>query len=75
MTLPTDDERDAVDDGQAALDALIGRLADVPTPGGDPAAARRRQAPRDLINCDSTECARSRTCTPDGSSATASMTG
>ena len=30
----TDDERAAVDDGQAALDALIDRLADVPTPSG-----------------------------------------
>ncbi len=30
----TDDERDAVDDGQAALDRLLKRLADVPTPAG-----------------------------------------
>jgi hypothetical protein len=30
----TDDERAAVDDGQAALDSLLGRLADVPTPAG-----------------------------------------
>jgi hypothetical protein len=30
----TDDERAAVDDGQTALDALIDRLTDVPTPGG-----------------------------------------
>ncbi|EST27645.1 hypothetical protein N566_23255 [Streptomycetaceae bacterium MP113-05] len=30
----TDDERAAVDDGQAALDALLGRLAEVPTPAG-----------------------------------------
>lgn len=30
----TDDERDAVDDGQAALDKLLDRLADVPTPAG-----------------------------------------
>jgi hypothetical protein len=30
----TDDERDAVDDGQAALDQLLDRLADVPTPAG-----------------------------------------
>ncbi|WP_220183334.1 hypothetical protein [Sphaerisporangium album] len=28
----TDDERAAVDDGQAALDRLLGQLADVPTP-------------------------------------------
>jgi hypothetical protein len=28
----TDDERDAVHDGQAAVDKLIERLADVPTP-------------------------------------------
>jgi integrase len=30
----TDDERAAVDDGQAALDSLLSRLADVPTPAG-----------------------------------------
>jgi len=30
----TDDERAAVDDGQAALDNLLHRLADVPTPTG-----------------------------------------
>ncbi|MGR6918784.1 tyrosine-type recombinase/integrase [[Actinomadura] parvosata] len=30
----TDDERAAVDDGQAALDHLLSRLADVPTPAG-----------------------------------------
>ena len=30
----TDDERAAVDDGHAALDALLNRLADVPTPAG-----------------------------------------
>jgi hypothetical protein len=30
----TDDERGAVDDGQAALDGLLERLADVPTPAG-----------------------------------------
>jgi integrase len=30
----TDDERAAVDDGQAALDKLLGRLADIPTPAG-----------------------------------------
>jgi integrase len=30
----TDDERAAVDDGQAALDQLLARLADVPTPTG-----------------------------------------
>lgn len=30
----TDDEKAAVDDGQAALDALLGRLTDVPTPAG-----------------------------------------
>jgi integrase len=30
----TDDEKAAVDDGTAALDALLGRLADVPTPAG-----------------------------------------
>ncbi|GAA4981843.1 hypothetical protein GCM10023334_111350 [Nonomuraea thailandensis] len=31
---PTDDERAAVDDGQAALDRLLGHLADVSTPAG-----------------------------------------
>ncbi len=30
----TDDERAAVDDGRAALDQLLERLADVPTPAG-----------------------------------------
>jgi hypothetical protein len=30
----TDDERAAVDDGQAALDSLLTRLTDVPTPSG-----------------------------------------
>ena len=34
-TIPlSDEERDAVDDGHAALDALLDRLADVPTPAG-----------------------------------------
>ncbi len=34
-TIPlSDEERDAVDDGHAALDALLERLADVPTPAG-----------------------------------------
>ena len=31
----TDDEHAAVDDGQAALDRLLERLIDVPTPDGD----------------------------------------
>jgi integrase len=30
----TDDERAAVEEGQAALDSLLGRLADMPTPAG-----------------------------------------
>jgi hypothetical protein len=30
----TDDERAAVDDGHTALDRLLERLADVPTPAG-----------------------------------------
>jgi hypothetical protein len=30
----TDDERAAVDDGQEALDKLLERLADIPTPAG-----------------------------------------
>ncbi|GGP78871.1 hypothetical protein GCM10010287_36710 [Streptomyces variabilis] len=34
-TIPlTDEEQAAVDDGQAALDQLLERLADVPTPSG-----------------------------------------
>ncbi|WP_406229223.1 hypothetical protein [Streptomyces anthocyanicus] len=31
---PTDDEQAAVEDGQAALDRLLDRLADTPTPAG-----------------------------------------
>ncbi|CAL9354934.1 hypothetical protein SUDANB21_00549 [Streptomyces sp. enrichment culture] len=30
----TEDERAAVDDGQTALDALLARLTDIPTPAG-----------------------------------------
>jgi len=30
----TDDERAAVDDGQAAIDRLLAKLADAPTPAG-----------------------------------------
>jgi len=30
----TDEERDAIDDGQTALDSLLDRLVDVPTPAG-----------------------------------------
>ena len=30
----TDDERAAVDDGQAAIDRLLAKLADTPTPAG-----------------------------------------
>ena len=30
----TEDERAAVDDGSAALDRLLDRLADIPTPAG-----------------------------------------
>jgi hypothetical protein len=41
----TDDERAAVDDGQAALDKLLGRLADTPTPAGPtPARGPSRRA-------------------------------
>ncbi|MGW0553933.1 hypothetical protein ACWDZ6_06995 [Streptomyces sp. NPDC002926] len=36
----TDDERAAVDDGQAALEGLLSRLSEVPTPVG--------ASPRDL---------------------------
>jgi hypothetical protein len=39
----TEDERAAVDDGQAALDQLLERLADVPTPSG--ATSRQISAP------------------------------
>jgi hypothetical protein len=39
----TDDERAAVDDGQAALDKLLGQLADTPTPAGP--------TPRQLGQC------------------------
>jgi integrase len=39
----TDDERAAVDDGQAALDQLLERLADIPTPSG--ATPRQISAP------------------------------
>jgi hypothetical protein len=41
----TDDERAAVDDGHAALDSLLERLADIPTPAGDtPRQIAARQA-------------------------------
>ena len=30
----TDEERAAIDDGKGALDSLLGRLADIPTPAG-----------------------------------------
>jgi len=43
----TDDERAAVDDGQAALDSLLGKLADVPTPAGATPPADRTTAGRD----------------------------
>lgn len=39
----TDDERAAVDDGQAALSKLLGQLADTPTPAGP--------TPRQLGRC------------------------
>jgi hypothetical protein len=39
----TDDERAAVDDGQTAVDRLLGQLADVPTPSG--AAPRQIAVP------------------------------
>jgi len=42
----TDEERAAVDDGQAALDSLLGRLADIPTPAGStPRQLRASPAP------------------------------
>ncbi|MEV0623944.1 tyrosine-type recombinase/integrase [Nonomuraea sp. NPDC050404] len=39
----TDDERAAIDDGQAALDKLLGQLADIPMPAGS--TPRRISAP------------------------------
>jgi len=33
-SIPLTDERGAVEDGQAALDTLLSRLADTPTPAG-----------------------------------------
>lgn len=44
----TDDERDAVDDGQAALDRLLERLADVATPSG-PTPRELRAEPGRLL--------------------------
>jgi len=38
----TDAEAAAVDDGAAALDSLLKRLANVPTPAGPPGGSRRR---------------------------------
>lgn len=47
-TIPlTEDERAAVDDGSAALDRLLERLADVPTPSGP---TPRELAPRLAVN-------------------------
>jgi hypothetical protein len=43
----TDDERAAVEDGQAALQALLARLADIPAPSGPAPPAGRRLAIRD----------------------------
>ncbi|WP_236669624.1 hypothetical protein [Streptomyces antimycoticus] len=42
----TDDERAAVDDGQAALDQLLERLTDVPTPAGPTPRRSASQPPR-----------------------------
>ena len=45
-TIPlTDEERAAVDDGHSAMDALLTRLADVPTPAG-PTPHQIGQPPR-----------------------------
>jgi hypothetical protein len=41
----TDDERGAVEDGQAALESLLERLADVPTPGGPTPRQLNRRLP------------------------------
>ena len=43
----TDDERAAVEDGQAALDKLLARLADVATPSGTTPRETRRATRRD----------------------------
>ena len=68
-TIPlTDDERAAVDDGHTAVDALLERLADVPTPAGPtphqigvtptvtflPIGQVTRRRPQALDNSDST---------------------
>jgi hypothetical protein len=50
----TDDEHDAVDDGQAALDKLLDRLADVPTPGQIGISAQATLLPVVEINRKST---------------------
>jgi hypothetical protein len=54
----TDDEKAAVDDGNAALDALLGRLADVPTPAGPATPADSSTADCDC--CPSSASSRDR---------------
>ena len=47
----TDDERAAVEDGQVALDGLLERLADIPTPAGPtPRQLGYRQLP--VVNAE-----------------------
>lgn len=74
----TDDERTPVDDGQAALDSLLGRLADIPTPAGTtprelgatpaptllPVIEVRQANPDKNGHSDSTESTSSSTSTP-----------
>ena len=58
----TDDERAAVDDGQAALDSLLGRLADIPTPAGPhPASSAHRQRRPSCRSSTSTKAKRNET--------------
>lgn len=47
----TDDERDAVEDGKIALDALLERLSDVPTPAG-PTPRQLGWRPLPVVNPD-----------------------
>ncbi|MBI4496610.1 MAG: tyrosine-type recombinase/integrase [Chloroflexi bacterium] len=53
----TEDERAAVDDGVAALEQLLARLADIPTPDGGPAP--RQRGPRLLPMLPPSELLRS----------------
>ena len=58
----TDDEQAAVDDGQAALDRILERLIDVPTPdGATPARSVSRRPPPCCRSSRSTRANRART--------------